>query len=73
LRGRGGFPIVQKEVNHPVCGRFGGCASFLLMPHPPLLAVMQGGDYGLHSSHADFFDNTEFAEEIRMSERSGLH
>jgi len=37
------FRRIQKE-NHPGCVGFGGFAKFL-MTQPPLLAVMQGGEY----------------------------
>ena len=37
------FRRIRKE-NHPGCVGFGGFAKFL-MTQPPLLAVMQGGEY----------------------------
>src|SRR6476660_8315106 len=38
------FRWMQKE-NHPGCVRFGRCATLFLMTQPPLLAVMQGGEW----------------------------
>jgi hypothetical protein len=36
---------LQESENHPVCACFGGCAKFSLSRSPPLLAVMQGGEF----------------------------
>jgi hypothetical protein len=39
------FRLRTKKENHPGCVCFGGFAKFFLMTQPPLLAVMQGGEY----------------------------
>src|SRR2546428_10592473 len=48
------FRWMQKE-NHPGCVRFGRCATFFLMTQPPLLAVMQGGEWRCLKHSAIFF------------------
>src|SRR6267142_37676 len=35
----------NKKENHPVCAEQGSFAASLLTAQPPLLAVMQGGEY----------------------------
>src|SRR3954465_2749268 len=50
-RSRGGFPFAYfLSENHPGCALTGSFAIFFCCAHPPLLAVMQGGDYLPHDS-----------------------
>jgi len=47
------FRLIQKE-NHPGCVGFRWLREIFWMTQPPLLAVMQGGEYAL-SNHSGIF------------------
>src|SRR5262245_34391710 len=47
------FRMVNNKENHPGCVCFGGFAKFFLMSQPPLLAVMQGGEYRSPVTHVE--------------------
>src|SRR2546427_3146197 len=63
-RGRGGFPIENKKENHPVCAEQGSFATSYSTAQPPLLAVMQGGEY---ASACNSFTGSMTADSITVT------